>query len=125
MAKAGGKLSRYRHPRLRVAGKPVIFDPDSEYAIHARLEETAERLQRAMEERLRPAAADRPSKRMPRKQQRSPAQEKILRKLREKYPPDGDVGDASVAEVRRTISSKGFDPSRDSINRALGRARLK
>jgi hypothetical protein len=126
VAKAGGKFSRYRAGGCAtVRGKPVIFDPNSEYAIEARLEEAAERLQREMEARLRQATADPPPKRQPRKPQRQPAQEEIRRKVREKYPPDGDVGDSSVAAARRMISSKGFNPGWDSVNRALGRARKK
>lgn len=72
--------------------------------------------------RLGALVSDEPSGRKP---QRKPAQEAILRRVREKYPPNGDVGDSSVAEVRRTISSKAFNPTWDSVNRALGRASKK
>jgi hypothetical protein len=118
MAKAGGKFSRYRGATIR--GKPILFDRNSEDAIQARLEEVAERL----EARLRRATPDQPQRKL-RKQQRKPTQEEILRRVREEYPPDGDVGDASVAEVRREISDKKFNPSWDSVNRALRRDRLK
>src|SRR5262249_21425719 len=115
VAKAGGKFSRLRHPRATVGGVPVIFDPDSEYAIESRLKAVAKRLQ----QQLANPPAKPPRKR---KQQRKPAQEEILRKVREKYPPNGEVGDASTAKVRRTISGKGFNPGWDSVHRALGRA---
>jgi hypothetical protein len=52
---------------------------------------------------------------------RKPAQEKVILRLREKYPPDGDVGDAPTSEVWRTICDKNFNPSWDSVHRALGR----
>jgi hypothetical protein len=115
MAKAGDKFSRRRYWGATIGGRPLLFDADnSERASLLRLEAEVRRLQQEL--------ATPPPKRKQRKPQRKPAQEEILPKLREKYPPDGNVGNASTAKVRRTISGKGFNPGWDSVNRALGRA---
>jgi hypothetical protein len=61
----------------------------------------------------RPGSSKRP------KQHRKRTQEGIIRRVREAYP--NGVGDTSTAEICRTISEKGYNPSWDSVHRALGR----
>jgi hypothetical protein len=73
-----------------------------------------------------PVPVSQPIKRaQPPKQQRSnkPAQEEVLRRVREAYP-DG-VGNTSSYAVHKRISGKGYNPSHESVHRALGRERKK
>jgi hypothetical protein len=110
MAKAGGKFSR-RGRHIAIGGKPVIFDPESEYAIQSRLE--------AVAERLRQQLATPPSQ--PRRKQAKPVQDEIRPKLRKKYPPHGKPPEKmSTSKICRQID---LDPNRHwhSVNRALGR----
>jgi hypothetical protein len=57
------------------------------------------------------------------KQRNKPAQEEVLRRVHDAYP-DG-VGNTSSHAVHKRISSKGYNPSLDSVHRALGRERKK
>jgi len=49
------------------------------------------------------------------------AQDEVLRRVREAYP-DG-VGNTSSYAVHKRISGKGYNPSLDSVHRALGRGK--
>ena len=57
------------------------------------------------------------------RQAKTPAQEEALRRVREAYP-DG-VGSRSSYAVHKRISGEGYNPSLDSVHRALGRERKK
>jgi hypothetical protein len=117
MARAGRKFSRYRHPRFKMGDKPVIFDPDSEYAIQARLEAVAERLRQQLVN-PQPLAGAPPNKRPYLKSQ----QEESLRRARQKWP-DGNF--PRTAEVQRAISDRKFHPSYNTVHAALDRKRPK
>jgi hypothetical protein len=68
-----------------------------------------------------PESGSAPSKRpkQPKQQYRKRVQEEIIRRVRTAYP--NGVGDTSTAEVRRAISDRNFNPSWDSVHRALDR----
>jgi hypothetical protein len=66
------------------------------------------------------AARQRPSEQPEQPEQhRRKQREEVIRRVRIAYPPVGDVGNAGVATVRQRISDKMFNPSWDTVNRAL------
>jgi hypothetical protein len=93
-----------------VRGKPLIFDPTSEYAIQLRLEAVAKRLQQEL-------ATPPPKKR---RKQAKPAQARIWPKLRAKWSPRGKPPKGmSTSEVCRQAGIP--DSQRRSVHRLLGR----
>jgi hypothetical protein len=53
------------------------------------------------------------------KQRKRPAQEEVHRRVLERYPPDGDVGNATPYAVHKKISGDGYNPSLESVQAYL------
>jgi hypothetical protein len=60
-----------------------------------------------------------PKRRKRRRRSKKRVQDEIIRRLLQAYPPDGDVGNASISEVHRLV---GIGYSWSSVKRALARS---